>query len=88
MGTEVFSMRIDGDLLERIRVHAAKRGMSVQDYIVRTLIRDDFDQRLFSSVEETERFYGLRDDHDDHDGRDSRTLRGARYEARPSAGIR
>jgi predicted DNA binding CopG/RHH family protein len=51
----VISMRIDAELLERLRGHAAKRGMSVQDYIVRTLILDDFDQRLQSSVEETER---------------------------------
>jgi predicted DNA binding CopG/RHH family protein len=54
-GSTVISMRIDAELLERLRGHAAKRGMSVQDYIVRTLVRDDFDQRLQSSVEETER---------------------------------
>jgi predicted DNA binding CopG/RHH family protein len=54
-GSTVISMRIDAELLDRLRGHAAKRGMSVQDYIVRTLIRDDFDQRLQSSVEETER---------------------------------
>lgn len=45
MGTSVLSLRIDGELLERLRHHAAKRGMSVQDYVVRTLIRDDFDER-------------------------------------------
>jgi hypothetical protein len=55
--TRVLSMRIDGDLLDRLHAHAAKRGMSVQDYIVRTLIRDDFDERLKASVDETERFY-------------------------------
>jgi predicted DNA binding CopG/RHH family protein len=54
-GSRVISMRVDAELLERLRAHAAKRGMSVQDYIIRTLIRDDFDQRLLSSVEETER---------------------------------
>lgn len=32
--------------------------MSVQDYVVRTLIRDDFDERFKTAVEETERFYG------------------------------
>ncbi|MDX6312896.1 MAG: hypothetical protein QOF84_3314 [Streptomyces sp.] len=57
MATRVLSMRIDGELLDRLRTHAAKRGMSVQDYIVRTLIRDDFDERLKASVDETERFY-------------------------------
>ena len=59
MGTSVLSLRIDGELLERLRHHAAKRGMSVQDYVVRTLIRDDFDERFQSAVEETERFYGV-----------------------------
>ncbi|MEU3255797.1 ribbon-helix-helix protein, CopG family [Streptomyces sp. NPDC006997] len=58
MGTSVLSLRIDGDLLERLRHHAARRGMSVQDYVVRTLMRDDFDERFQTAVEETERFYG------------------------------
>ena len=59
MGTSVLSVRVDGELLERLRRHAARRGMSVQDYVVRTLIRDDFDQRFEAAVEETERFYGV-----------------------------
>lgn len=59
MGTEVLSLRIDGELLERLRHHAAKRGMSVQDYVVRTLIRDDFDERFQTAVDETEKFYGV-----------------------------
>ncbi|GHI90825.1 hypothetical protein TPA0906_43030 [Streptomyces olivaceus] len=59
MGTSVLSLRMDGELLDRLRDHAAKRGMSVQDYVVRTLIRDDFDERFQSAVEETERFYGV-----------------------------
>ncbi|MCG8966936.1 MULTISPECIES: BrnA antitoxin family protein [Streptomyces] len=59
MGTSVLSLRMDGELLERLRHHAAKRGMSVQDYVVRTLIRHDFDERFQSAVEETERFYGV-----------------------------
>ncbi|MEI5099303.1 ribbon-helix-helix protein, CopG family [Streptomyces sp. PmtG] len=57
MGSTVLSLRIDSELLDRLRKHAAKRGMSVQDYVARTLIRDDFDERFKSSVEETERFY-------------------------------
>ncbi|MEU0749129.1 ribbon-helix-helix protein, CopG family, partial [Streptomyces albogriseolus] len=32
---------------------------SVQDYVVRTLMRDDFDQRFRTAVEETEKFYGV-----------------------------
>ncbi|MEV0735229.1 ribbon-helix-helix protein, CopG family [Streptomyces sp. NPDC050549] len=59
MGTSVLSLRIDGELLERLRHHAAKRGMSVQDYVVQTLIRDDFDERFQTAVKETEKFYGV-----------------------------
>ncbi|AYN43764.1 ribbon-helix-helix protein, CopG family [Streptomyces dangxiongensis] len=59
MGTSVLSLRMDRELLERLRHHAAKRGMSVQDYVVRTLIRGDFDERFRAAVEETERFYGV-----------------------------
>ncbi|MFF0449662.1 hypothetical protein ACFYT4_25170 [Streptomyces sp. NPDC004609] len=55
----MLSLRIDGELLDRLRQHAAKRGMSVQDYVVRTLIRDDFDERFKAAVDETEKFYGL-----------------------------
>ncbi|MEU0336637.1 ribbon-helix-helix protein, CopG family [Streptomyces sp. NPDC006193] len=59
MGTSVLSLRMDGELLERLRQHAARRGMSVQDYVVRTLMRDDFDERFQAAVEETEKFYGV-----------------------------
>ncbi|WP_286254084.1 ribbon-helix-helix protein, CopG family [Streptomyces graminofaciens] len=59
MGTSVLSLRIDGELLERLRTHAAKRGMSVQDYVIGTLIRDDFDERFQTAVDETEKFYGV-----------------------------
>ncbi|MFD4319280.1 hypothetical protein [Streptomyces sp. NPDC058548] len=58
MGSTVLSLRIDGELLDRLRSHAAKRGMSVQDYVVRTLIREDFDERFKTAVDETEKFYG------------------------------
>ncbi|MEU1102923.1 ribbon-helix-helix protein, CopG family [Streptomyces tibetensis] len=81
MGTSVLSLRIDHDLLERLRHHAAKRGMSVQDYVVRTLIRDDFDQRFQAAVEETERFYGAPDSPGAPDSGDE-------DQVRPSAGIR
>ncbi|MFE5731644.1 hypothetical protein ACFQ7A_12180 [Streptomyces sp. NPDC056528] len=58
MGSTVLSLRIDGELLDRLRSHAAKRGMSVQDYVARTLIREDFDERFKTAVDETEKFYG------------------------------
>jgi predicted HicB family RNase H-like nuclease len=57
MASRVLSMRVDEELLERLQARAATRGMSVQDYIVRTLVRDDFDERLKASVDETEQFY-------------------------------
>lgn len=58
MASRVLSLRIDGELWDRIRDHAAKRGMTAQDYVVRTLVRDDFDERFKAAVDETERFYG------------------------------
>lgn len=58
MGTDVLSLRIDGELLERVRAHAARRGMTVQDYVIKTLVREDFDERFKTAVEKTERFYG------------------------------
>jgi succinate dehydrogenase flavin-adding protein (antitoxin of CptAB toxin-antitoxin module) len=79
MGTSVLSLRIDHELLQRLRHQAAKRGMSVQDYVVRTLTRDDFDQRFQAAVEETERFYGSPDPGDEDQDQD---------QVRPSAGIR
>lgn len=58
MASTVLSLRMDGELLDRLRQHAARRGMSVQDYVVNALTRDDFDERFRASVDETERFYG------------------------------
>jgi predicted DNA binding CopG/RHH family protein len=58
MDSSVLSLRIDADLLDRLRTRASKRGMSVQDYVARTLIRDDFDERFKTAVDETEKFYG------------------------------
>ncbi|WP_399067107.1 ribbon-helix-helix protein, CopG family [Streptomyces winkii] len=57
MTSKVLSLRLDSELFDRLHAHAAKRRMSVQDYVVRALVRDDFDERLQTSVEETERFY-------------------------------
>ncbi|GAA2061791.1 hypothetical protein GCM10009801_04370 [Streptomyces albiaxialis] len=56
--SKVLSLRIDSALFARLSEHAAKRGMSVQDYVVRALVRDDFDERFKTSVDETEKFYG------------------------------
>ena len=58
MTSKVLSLRMDSELFDRLHDHAAKRGMSVQDYVVRALIREDFDERFQSAVDETERFYG------------------------------
>ncbi|MFF8413873.1 ribbon-helix-helix protein, CopG family [Streptomyces omiyaensis] len=78
MGSTVLSLRIDSELLDRLKRHAAKRGMSVQDYVVRTLIREDFDERFTTAVEETEKFYGPAADS---------PAAGAGDQVRPSAGI-
>ncbi|MCN9243306.1 ribbon-helix-helix protein, CopG family [Streptomyces sp. RY43-2] len=82
MESEVLSVRVDRELLDRLRFHAAKRGMSVQDYVVRTLVRHDFDERFQAAVEETERFYGAPDPGDSSGGRPPAD------QVRPSAGIR
>nr|WP_236071572.1 hypothetical protein [Streptomyces polyasparticus] len=62
MGTSVLSLRIDGELLDRLRHHAGIRGMNVQDYVIRALVRNDFDERFKAAVEETQRFYGAGSD--------------------------
>ena len=79
MGSTVLSLRIDSELLDRLKGHAAKRGMSVQDYVVRTLIREDFDERFTTAVEETEKFYGAEPEPSGTAPHD---------QVRPSAGIR
>jgi hypothetical protein len=58
--SKVLSLRMDSDLFDRLHAHADKRGMNVQDYVVRALVRMDFDERLQASVEETERLHGSR----------------------------
>ncbi|MFF1507975.1 hypothetical protein [Streptomyces sp. NPDC058326] len=83
MGSTVLSLRIDGELLDRLRSHAAKRGMSVQDYVVRTLIREDFDERFQTAVDETEKFYG----EDGEDGANGPGAAAPPDHVRPSAGI-
>lgn len=55
--SRVLSLRIDAELLDRVAEHAAKRRMTVQDYVLRTLIRDDFDERFQAAVDETRRFF-------------------------------
>jgi predicted transcriptional regulator len=55
MTSRVLSIRIDSALLERLQRHAARRGMSLQDYVARTLVREDFDERFQCAVERTER---------------------------------
>lgn len=56
--SQVLSLRIDGELLDRLQQHAARRGMSVQDYVARTLARIDFDERFQASLDETARHFG------------------------------
>lgn len=58
MDSTVLSLRMDSELCARLHAYAARRGMSVQDYVIRTLVREDFDERFHAAVEETDRFYG------------------------------
>ncbi|WUH93046.1 hypothetical protein OG900_24965 [Streptomyces sp. NBC_00433] len=90
MASRVLSLRIDADLWDRIREHAARRGMTAQDYVVTALVRDDFDERFKAAVEETERFYGHRQDREqDHqDQGPERDRTPAPPYSSPSAGIR
>jgi hypothetical protein len=81
MASRVLSLRIDADLWDRIRDHAARRGMSAQDYVVQALVRDDFDERFKTAVDATARFYG-------QDGPPGGPAPGPRPQSRPSAGIR
>ncbi|MFD5105350.1 hypothetical protein [Streptomyces cinereoruber] len=88
MGSTVLSLRIDGELLDRLRSHAAKRGMSVQDYVARTLIREDFDERFKTAVDETEKFYGPEGTEGAEAGQEPRTAPVPPLDhVRPSAGI-
>lgn len=57
MTSKVLSVRVDSELLDRLQDHAARRQVTVQDYVLSLLVRDDFDERFTSAVEETERFY-------------------------------
>jgi hypothetical protein len=81
MASRVLSLRIDADLWNRIREHAAKRGMSAQDYVIGTLVRDDFDERFQTAVDETDRFYGGRCGGDADDPREPGWARGDRSRA-------
>ncbi|WP_016906531.1 hypothetical protein [Streptomyces xiaopingdaonensis] len=56
--TKVLSLRVESELFDRLGEHAAKRGMTIQDYVLSRLVRDDFDERFRTAVEETQRFYG------------------------------
>ncbi|WP_103502839.1 MULTISPECIES: hypothetical protein [Streptomyces] len=58
MTSRVLSFRIDGALMDRLTQHAARRGMTLQEYVARTLVREDFDERFHDAVERTERLDG------------------------------
>ncbi|MCK1795353.1 hypothetical protein MTQ01_04885 [Streptomyces sp. XM4193] len=57
MTSKVLSVRIDSELLDRLTQHADRRRMTVQDYVIGMIVREDFDERFKVAVEETERFY-------------------------------
>lgn len=51
-------MRIDSDSLESIKERAAARDMTVQEYVVTTLQRDEFEERFKAAFRETMELYG------------------------------
>ncbi|NJP67580.1 ribbon-helix-helix protein, CopG family [Streptomyces spiramenti] len=58
MTSRVLSLRLDGELTDRLTGHAARRGMTLQEYVAGVLVREDFDERFRDAVERTERFDG------------------------------
>ncbi|MFX4293180.1 ribbon-helix-helix protein, CopG family [Streptomyces bohaiensis] len=58
MTSRVLSLRLDGQLIDRLARHAALRGMSLQDYVAAVLVREDFDERFRDAVDRTERLGG------------------------------
>jgi predicted DNA binding CopG/RHH family protein len=53
--SRVLSLRIDDELLERLNAYASRRGLTVQDYVIRILAREDFDERFRSATVATAR---------------------------------
>ena len=51
-------MRIDSETLESVKERAQERGMTVQDYVVRSLQRDEFEERFKEAFTETLDLYG------------------------------
>ncbi|MET9511056.1 BrnA antitoxin family protein [Streptomyces flavidovirens] len=58
MATRMLSVRIDSDSLESIKERAAARDMTVQEYVVTTLQRDEFVERFKAAFRETMELYG------------------------------
>lgn len=54
-GSRVLSLRLDDELAERLQAYAARRGMTVQDYVVRILAREDFDERCRTAAQASAR---------------------------------
>ncbi|WNI15991.1 hypothetical protein [Actinacidiphila sp. ITFR-21] len=89
MASRVLSLRVDGELWDRIHARAAARGTTAQDYVLQALVRDDFDERFKAAAEETERFYGagaVRTGPDADPGTGAGTDADPR--SRPGAGVR
>lgn len=58
MTSRVLSLRLDGELIDRLTRHASLRGMTLQDYVAGVLVREDFDERFRDAVERTDRLGG------------------------------
>ncbi|MFD7508175.1 hypothetical protein ACFV5N_02325 [Streptomyces sp. NPDC059853] len=49
--SSVLTLRIPDVLLSQLTAHAARRGLPLQDYVLRLLAREDFDERLREAVQ-------------------------------------
>ncbi|MGP3999010.1 ribbon-helix-helix protein, CopG family [Streptomyces sp. 8N706] len=58
MATRMLSVRIDSETLESVKERAAARGMTVQEFVVTTLQRDEFEERFKEAFTETLETYG------------------------------
>ncbi|MFC5800859.1 BrnA antitoxin family protein [Streptomyces formicae] len=58
MATRMLSVRIDSETLESVKERAAARGMTVQEYVVGRLQRDEFEEQYQEAVIETLELYG------------------------------
>ncbi|MET9291105.1 hypothetical protein [Streptomyces sp. NPDC003077] len=58
MATRMLSVRIDSETLESVKARAAERGMTMQEFVVTTLRRTEFEDRFQQAFAQTLALYG------------------------------